>query len=394
MAAPIDIVVPTEQEGTKAVVKSWLKKVGDPIRINDPLVELETDKVAVEIAAMADGVLGEILLDEGAEVEPGTVLGRITDSAGSSADKAMQAGAAVTTAEPSLHSVRPAAGAEQLSPGIRRILVEHGLEAHEVPRSGDRLTREDIQAEIDRRAKETSAPPAAGITRVPHDSMRKRIAEHMAHSLQAAPHVTAMFEADFSTIIAHRNAQKASFEREGAGLTFTAYFIAAAAAAMDAAPAVNGRWFDDRIEIYDDVNIGVGTALGEKGLIVPVIHRAQSLSLLEIARRLTELTDKARNGRLAPADVQNGTFSISNHGVSGSLLASPIIINQPQSAILGIGKLQKRAVVRDADGADAIEIRPMAYVTLTIDHRVIDAFQTNAWLTRFVEILETWPLAI
>jgi len=394
MAAPIDIVVPAEQEGTKAVVKIWLKKVGDPVRINDPLVELETDKVAVEIAALADGVLGEILLDEGAEVEPGTVLGRITDSAASSVDKAPRTATAVTSAESGPHSARPAAGAEQLSPGIRRLLAEQGLEAHEVTRSGERLTREDIQAEIERRAKHTNAPAVPGVTRVPHDSMRKRIAERMAHSLQAAPHVTAMFEADFSTIIAHRTAHKAAFEREGASLTFTAYFIAAAAAAMDAAPAVNGRWFEDRIEIYDDVNIGVGTALGEKGLIVPVIHRAQASSLLEIARRLTEVTDKARNGKLAPADVQNGTFSISNHGVSGSLLAAPIIINQPQSAILGIGKLQKRAVAREADGADAIEIRPMAYVTLTIDHRVIDAFQTNAWLTRFVEILETWPLAI
>lgn len=158
---------------------------------------------------------------------------------------------------------------------------------------------------------------------------------------------------------------------------------------MKAAPAVNGRWYDDRIEISDDVNIGIGTALGDKGLIVPVIKRAQALSLLETARSLTELTAKARGGTLAPADVRDGTFSISNHGVSGSLLAAPIIINQPQSAILGVGKLEKRAVVRD----DQIVIRPMCYVTLTIDHRVIDAFQTNAWLARFVETLENWPAA-
>ena len=155
---------------------------------------------------------------------------------------------------------------------------------------------------------------------------------------------------------------------------------------VKAAPAINSRWYDDRLDIFSDVNIGIGTALGEKGLIVPVIHRAQTLSLLEIAKRLTEMTEKARTGKLSQDDVRGGTFSISNHGVSGSLLASPIIINQPQSAILGVGKLEKRAVVR----GDAIEIRPMAYVTLTIDHRVIDAFQTNAWLTRFVEILENW----
>jgi 2-oxoglutarate dehydrogenase E2 component (dihydrolipoamide succinyltransferase) len=217
--------------------------------------------------------------------------------------------------------------------------------------------------------------------------MRKRIAEHLTRSVQTAPHVTAVFEADFTTIAAHREANKAEFARQTANLTFTAYFVAASVAAMKAAPAVNGRWFEDRIEIYDDINIGIGTALGEKGLIVPVIHRAQTLSLLDIATQLTDLTERARAGKLAQADVQGGTFSISNHGVSGSLIAAPIIINQPQSAILGVGKLEKRAVVR----GDTIQIRPMAYVTLTIDHRVIDAFQTNAWLTRFVEALETWP---
>ena len=375
----MDIVAPAEQEGTKAVVKNWLKKIGDPVRVNDPIVELETDKVAVEIAAEADGVLCEILLESGAEVEPGTVLGRIADSANASLEKAPHAGVAPkrTSAPERTSDIAP------LPPGIRRMLEEHGLQASEVPARGGRLTREDIQAEVDRRAK----VPAAGVTRIPHDSMRRRIAEHLTHSVTVAPHVTAVFEADFTAIAAHRAANKDAFAKDGVNLTYTAYFVAASAAAMKAAPAVNGRWFDDRTEIYDDINIGVGTALGEKGLIVPVIHRAQSLPLLEIARQLQALTEKARAGKLAQSDVQGGTFSISNHGVSGSLVAAPIIINQPQSAILGIGKLEKRAVVRN----DKIEIRPMAYVTLTIDHRVIDAFQTNAWLTRFVETIEGWP---
>ena len=134
----------------------------------------------------------------------------------------------------------------------------------------------------------------------------------------------------------------------------------------------------------------MGTALGDKGLIVPVIHNAQDLSLLEIAERMQDLTQRARTDRLSPADVRDGTFSISNHGVSGSLIAAPIVIVQPQSAILGVGKLEKRVVVRQVDGADAIQVRPMAYVSLTIDHRVIDAHQTNAWLARFVEVLESW----
>ncbi|HVU21985.1 MAG TPA: 2-oxo acid dehydrogenase subunit E2 [Rhizomicrobium sp.] len=379
-----DIIVPTEQEGTKAVVKTWLKKVGDAVRIDDPVVELETDKVAVEIAATSAGTLSEILVEEGAEVEPGTVLGRVSAiGVATSTEKAMAQGAGIAAPKAATPSAKPVSDVASLPPGIRKMLIDNNLDARDVPTSGARLTREDIQAELDRRAK----APVAGTTRVPHDTMRKRIAEHLTRSVAVAPHVTAVFEADFSAIAAHRAANKAGFAREGANLTYTPYFVMASVAAMKAAPAVNGRWYDDRIDIYDDVNIGIGTALGEKGLIVPVIHRAQTLSLLEIAKALTDVTERARGGKLNQDDVRGGTFSISNHGVSGSLVATPIIINQPQSAILGVGKLEKRAVVRD----DEIVIRPMAYVTLTIDHRVIDAFQTNAWLTKFVETLENWP---
>ncbi|HEY3776821.1 MAG TPA: 2-oxo acid dehydrogenase subunit E2 [Rhizomicrobium sp.] len=376
----VDITVPAEQEGTKAVLKHWLKKPGDAVRRDEPVVEIETDKVAVEIAATGDGVLAEILVEPGADIEPGRVLGRITEDA-SPVGKAMDAGAGIVApARPA----RQAADLAQLAPGIRRLLSEHHLKPEDVPIGGAKLTREDIEAEIARRAR----GPVKGVQTIPHDSMRRRIAEHMAQSLATAPHVTALFEADFTAIAAHREAHKSGFARDGANLTYTAYFVAACVAAMKAVPAVNARWYEDRIEIFEDINIGIGTALGDRGLIVPVIHRAQALSLLEVARRLSELTEKARSGKLAPADVQNGTFSISNHGVSGSLLAAPIIINQPQSAILGVGKLQKRAVVREND---RIEARPMAYITLTIDHRVLDAHQCNTWLTRFVETLENFP---
>lgn len=379
----MDIIVPAEQEGTKAVVKSWLKKVGDAVRLDEPLVELETDKVAVEIAASSEGILSEILVGDGAEVEPGTVLGRISGSNGEFAERTASPSALAARSEAVASGPQASSEASRLPPGIRKALEEAGLEERDVPRSGDRLTREDVQAEIARR-KENSA---TGVRRVPHTPIRRRIAEHLSHSLQVAPHVTALFEADLTAISAHRAAHKDAFARDGANLTFTAYFVAASAAAMQAAPAVNGRWYDDRIDIFEDVNIGIGTALGEDGLIVPVIRRAQKLTLLEIGRVLTDLTERARKGTLRQEDVRGGTFSISNHGVSGSLMAAPIIINQPQSAILGVGKLQKRAVVMDEE----VRIRPMAYVTLTIDHRVIDAYQTNAWLSKFVEILETWP---
>jgi 2-oxoglutarate dehydrogenase E2 component (dihydrolipoamide succinyltransferase) len=247
---------------------------------------------------------------------------------------------------------------------------------------------------------DTSVRPAAPASaeagpashKVPHSSMRLAIARHMSASVATAPHVTAVFEADWTAIMRHRSQNKAAFAADGVNLSYTSYLVAACVAAMREVPAVNSRWHDDGLEIFDDINIGVGTALGDQGLVVPVIHKAQDLSLIGIARRLQELTAASRDGTLSTRDVRGGTFTLSNHGVSGSLFASPIIINQPQSAILGVGKLEKRAVVREIDGIDAIQIRPMAYVSLTIDHRALDGHQTNAWLTRFVQTLEQWPL--
>ena len=184
-----------------------------------------------------------------------------------------------------------------------------------------------------------------------------------------------------------------AFEERGAKLTYTAYFVAAAAEALLAVPEVNSRFHDDALEIFHDCNIGVGTALGNEGLIVPVLHRAQTLDLFGIAKRLGEMVAAARAGQLAPEAVRGGTFTISNHGVSGSLLAAPIVINQPQVAILGVGKLERRVVVDEVNGTDAIRVKPMCYVTLTIDHRALDAFQANAFLTSLVNTLESWPEA-
>jgi len=216
--------------------------------------------------------------------------------------------------------------------------------------------------------------------------MRLKIAENMVRAVTDQPHVTAVFEADFSAIAAH----KAGLAAKGTKLSYTAYIVKAAAEAMSVAPAINGRWEDDRIAISPTIDVGVGTALGEKGLIVPVVKDAGSLSLEQIGARLDDMTRRAREGQLTGADVSGGSFTISNHGVSGSLLASPIVIHQGQAAILGVGKLEKRVVVREINGQDAILVRPMAYVTLTTDHRVVDGHQTNTWLTRFVEVIEGW----
>ncbi len=257
---------------------------------------------------------------------------------------------------------------------------------------GGRITVQDVETYVASRAgapakAESSAVPSR---RVPHTTMRRSIAQHMTQSVAVAPHVTAVFEADLSAVVAHREAHRAAFEAQGAKLTYTAYFVRAGVAALEAVPEANSRWHDDALEIFDDCNIGVATALPQGGLIVPVIHRAQTLDLRATAERLQDLTQRARAGALTPKDVQHGTFSISNHGVSGSLIAAPIIIPQPQSAILGVGKLERRPVVREHGGKETMEVRPMCYVTLTIDHRVLDGFQANAFLTRWVEEIERW----
>jgi 2-oxoglutarate dehydrogenase E2 component (dihydrolipoamide succinyltransferase) len=403
----IDIVVPAEQEGTKAVVRSWLKKIGDPIAKDDPLVELETDKVTQEVSAPASGVLSEILLNTDAEAMPGALLGRIAQIHDVPAElteaifperhqgltEALGVGGGAPEPRPS-----PANGGEtRLSPSVRRACVQHGIDPSRIQGSGrnGRVTREDVDRAVASATVVSVGEPATAQPRqfnppdIPHDRMRLTIAENMVRAVTEQPHVTAVFEADFSAIAAH----KASMAARGVKLSYTAYIVKAAAAAMAVAPAINGRWEKDRIAVSPTIDIGVGTALGEKGLVVPVVKDAGSLSLEQIGAKLDDLTRRAREGKLERSDVSGGSFTISNHGVSGSLLAAPIILHQGQAAILGVGKLEKRVVVREIDGQDAILVRPMAYVTLTIDHRAVDGHQTNAWLTRFVEILEDWPAA-
>jgi 2-oxoglutarate dehydrogenase E2 component (dihydrolipoamide succinyltransferase) len=374
----VDLLVPLEQEGTKAAVLGWLKGVGEAVAADEPIVELETDKVAVEVAAPVSGVLAEQVLAKDDEAAPGAVLGRIrvAETVGTAPAEAAKASAPAAHVSDDL----------RLSPSVRRQLAESGLDPRGLAGTGrdGRLTRQDVVQAAALRGSEAGGQ--AGVRLVPHDRVRRRIAVHMSQSLATAPHVTALFEADFSAVAAHRQAHA-----RGSAPTYSAYMVVAAAKAMGAAPAVNSRWHEDHLEIFSAVNVGVGVALGDQGLVVPVIHGAQGLGLEEVADRLHDLTERARAGRLTAADVHGGTFSISNHGVSGSLIAAPIIINQPQSAILGVGKLEKRVVARAVDGIDTIQIRPMAYVSLTIDHRVIDAAQTNAWLSRFVEVIGTWP---
>ncbi|MGH2627126.1 MAG: 2-oxo acid dehydrogenase subunit E2, partial [Anaerolineales bacterium] len=213
-------------------------------------------------------------------------------------------------------------------------------------------------------------------------------------SKTVSPHVTTVMEADLSRVVAHRAAQKGIFAREGINLTFSAYFAAAAVEALKAVPVVNASWSEQGIVLHKPVHLGIAVSLGERGLIVPVIRDADRLSLLALARALNDLAERARGRKLKPEEVQGGTVTITNHGTSGSLFATPII-NQPQCAILGVGAIQKRVVVVESPApgggpADALAIRPMVYLSLTFDHRILDGAIADDFLMRVVKRLEAW----
>lgn len=413
--AAIEVRVPAEpSEGTRSQVQRWLKAPGDAVREQDPLLELETDKVTVEIAAPASGTLLQIVTPEGTEVAPGELLATIaTGSAGETAARtATDAGAGAAAGAGGATSVAPAAdrAAElppgamplptaasrpaALSPAVRRLLAERSLQAAGVTGTGagGRITVDDVLAmparTQDAPAAEAPRASATAARLQPHSAMRRRIAAHMVESLRTAPHVTTVFEADMTAVLAHRARHKAQFEARGVSLTLTAYFLAACVEAIRAVPEANSRWHEQGLELHDAVHIGVATALEDRGLVVPVVRDAQGLDLFGIARELGALVARARDDRLTPADVRGGTFTISNHGVSGSLVATPIVINQPQSAILGVGKLEKRPVVVTDDGEERIVVRPRCYLTLTIDHRVMDGHRANRFLEVLVRQLE------
>lgn len=398
----VDVVMPEQHEGTKAVVLRWCRNVGERVVANEPLVEIETDKVTVEIPAPVSGELVDILKEPNESVEPSTVLARVRTGAASNESRHRATSASAPAGVP---AVSGESADRALSPAVRRLLAEHRLNPGAIAGSGrnGRITAQDVLSHVERQrgavAQPIASPRPPAVERhaqlqgrkVPHTAIRRRIAEHMAHSVSAAPHVTTLFEADLTRVLADRNRQAGGFAERGVKLTLTSYFIAASIRALQAVPEVNSTFHPDHLEIHGDCNIGIGTALGNQGLIVPVLHRAQALDLFGISRRLAELVDAARAGKLAPEAVRGGTFTISNHGVSGSLLAAPIVINQPQVAILGVGKVERRVVVRDVAGEEAIRVRPMCYVTLTIDHRALDAFQANAFLATLVKTLEEWP---
>jgi 2-oxoglutarate dehydrogenase E2 component (dihydrolipoamide succinyltransferase) len=447
---PTKVILPQLGESVdEATVSKWLVTEGDEVKEFDPLLEVNTDKVDSEIPSPITGTVLEILVSEGETVQAGTVLAYIAepgeevseakgDGKGKAGEvevkEAVDEKQSVLQAKEPTKAPQPVSAAKQqveapspgrdkqlgfISPVVSKIANEHNVDLREVTGTGreGRITKKDVLAYLEQRehafaefktAPPAEAPPAWQIPVVPeeksssvtkpspmpaaapgeliqHSVMRRKIAEHMVHSKRTAPHVTTVMEADMSRVVAHREANKSSYARDGANLTFTAYFVAASVAALKAHPIVNSSWEEEGVRIQPAINIGVAASLGEQGLIVPVIKNADRLSLLGIVRTINDLANRARARQLQPDEVQGGTFTITNHGVSGSLFATPII-NQPQCGILGVGAIQKRVVVIN----DAIAIRPMVYISLTFDHRILDGAIADAFLAMLVESLENW----
>ena len=443
-----EVIMPQLGESVvEGTVGRWLIGEGETIEEYQPLLEVETDKVNTEIPAPASGVLLKVLVPEGTTVNAGTVLALIgqPDEALSEApperDEARIRQRASVPVEPKMRPVtqaKPAGGNElrrekpagrgMISPVVSKIAAEHGIDLAmaDIPGSGrgGRVTKSDILAYI-KRFQEEELPPwehpgtselleptdqlepvgpaaaksAAGETReltdadpllgeiVPHTSLRQAIAEHMLRSVRTSPHVTTVMEADMSRVVAYREGYKAKFrEEEELKLTFTPFFIQAVVEALKAVPEANSSYTAQGILLHRQINIGIAVAL-DTGLIVPVIKDADMLSLSELQRAVADLAERARARRLKPDEVRSSTFTITNHGVSGSLFATAII-NQPNAGILGVGAIQKRPVVTTVDGADRIVIRPMCYVSFTFDHRIMDGSMADRFLTSVITVLE------
>jgi len=407
MQKMIDIVLEAEQlEGTQAVVSQWLVKPGDLVVKDSPIVELETDKVAIEVSASCDGTLNKISAQVGDKVVAGDLL---------AIWNAVAAPEQVLVTEPTAQPSNNHQKASQnislavdnskrhlLGPAVKRLLASKNISPEDVQATGccGRISKADVERhiaqlpslEINISKNATSVAKDLRSSRfIAHSPMRSSIAKHMVESLlETSPHVTSVFAMDMSAIIAHRAKRKLGYQDAGVNLTFSAYFLAASAAAIQVVPEINSQFHEQGLQVFDQINIGVGTALADSGLVVPVVNAVQTKSLFEIAAALTEQTAKARARKLTAADMQGGTFTLSNYGVSGSLLATPIIINQPQVAILGVGKMEKRVVVETIDNNDTMVIKPMCYVSLSIDHRALDAYQTNKFLSEFVNVIENW----
>ena len=423
----IDVIMPQMGESiAEGTIVKWLKNVGDKVERDEPLFVISTDKVDAEIPSPSAGTLLEILVSEGATVEINTVVGRIGQAGEAPRAAAPKSATAPTAPAPAAPQpapaapkpapapaapAAPAAGARAFvrsSPVVQKIAAEHGVDISLIEGTGEggRITKKDILGYIESAAG-ASVPTGASMAapapapaaaprpapapasparpqtfasgqdevREPMTIMRKKIAEHMVMSKHTSPHVYTIFEVDMNEVVKRRDAMKREFQAEGVKLTFLPYFIEACIRGIKEYPIVNASVDGDTIVYKRNVNVGIAVAIAN-GLIVPVIRHADQMNMLGLARAAADLAERARSKRLVPDDVQGGTFTITNVGVFGGLVGLPII-NQPQAAILGIGTIVKRPVVID----DAIAIRPIVYLSLSYDHRIVDGADAARFLT-------------
>ena len=363
LAMATNVLMPQLGESiAEGTIVRWNKAVGDRVDRDEPLFEISTDKVDAEIPSPVAGVLTEIRVSVG-ETAPIDAVVAVIGQPGGGPERLGPVpdaahGAPAPAAEPPA-VIDGGAAPPGLSPLVRRLAREHNVDPAAVrgTGAGGRVTKADVLQYVERRSDGGRAPLTA---------MRRRIAEHMVASRRTAAHAHTVFDVDFTRAARLRDSRRAEYEQAGAKLTWLAFVARAVVEAIGETPVVNAALDGDAIVYRDDVGLGIAVAL-EDGLIVPVIRAAQEMSVLDLSRAIVDLADRARTRRLAPGDVEGGTFTITNHGASGSIVGMPII-NQPQLAILGVGAVQKRPVAVD----DEIALRLRAYLTLAFDHRVID----------------------
>jgi 2-oxoglutarate dehydrogenase E2 component (dihydrolipoamide succinyltransferase) len=432
---PTDIIMPQMGESiVEGTITKWLKKPGDKVQRDEPLFEISTDKVDAEIPAPASGVLQEIKVTEGTTVGVNTVVGTIAvdgEPAVSPARAAAPATPAAPTKEEKKEDKKPAVPAAtasapppqksdqegdeeaRSSPLVRKIAREHGVSLSQISGTGlgGRITKQDIMAFIEHPSSAAGAPPTpvpqpaetASTSRptppgpatqpgglVPLTNMRKIIAQRMIESRRTSAHVHCMYEVDFTRIVTLRAKHKSAFEqRHGVRLTFMPFFVRAALIAVQQWPIINASLEGDSIRYHRQINVGIAVAL-DWGLIVPVLKNAGDLNFLGLQRGITDLGERARSKKLKPEDVEGSTFTITNPGQFGAVFGLPII-NQPNSAIMGVGGITKQPlVVTDKEGNDSIAIRSVVHLTLGYDHRLIDGAVADQFMAQVKKNLETW----
>ncbi|MBM4095586.1 MAG: 2-oxoglutarate dehydrogenase complex dihydrolipoyllysine-residue succinyltransferase [Planctomycetes bacterium] len=386
----VEIKVPSVGESvSEGVLSRWVRKAGQGVKAGEPVFELETDKASQEIASPAEGTL-EVIVQEGQKVMVGQVVGKILPGkVTSSAAPANAPAAPANTPAPA--PVAKASSVQAASPSARQMADEHGLDTSKISGTGrdGRVIKEDVQAAIGstKSAPASSEPakvsPTRSETRTRMSTLRQRIAERLLSAQQNAAILTTFNEADMSAVMALRAKYKDSFQKKhGVGLGFMGFFVKAVAEAARVFPAVNARIEGSDVVTPNYLDVGVAVST-EKGLMVPVLRDADKMTFAQIEKGIVELAVKARDGKISVADLQGGTFTITNGGVFGSLLSTPIL-NPPQSGILGMHTIQKRPVVVD----DQIAIRPMMYLALSYDHRLIDGREAVGFLVRVKECIE------